>query len=302
MKKYITLAAICTGCVSLANAASVTIDFDTVPTDAVGGFTTLLEGDGTPGSGLNIGTAGEGANGPGGPTDPGVANAPTQPYGNIYTTLGVGTGGITFSDPTTFLTLYDSDGEGGFDEDLEANFDSTDGTGGFSGGNGNSQGGFGNVLIHQTNSGGGQNNNVDLPNDEGGGGVLTISSSIPLVEFGFSYIDLDNGVVAASTITFTDTVNNESVEISFADLEDVSSSIFSNTGVDFGNDNANTIAPITLAQLQTENTALTQFNEITIDTAGSGGLAEFTVELVPEPSSSMLVALGALSFVLRRRR
>ena len=250
----------------------------------------MLAGTGAPGTGISIGTDGVGPNG--------VASNPTktQPYGNIYSSLGVGTGGITFTDTTNVLTLYNSDGDGGNDEDLEAN-------GGFSGGNGDSTGGYGNLLIHQTNNAGQTGvNDVDNPNDDGNGGSLVINSDIPLVEFEFSYIDLDNGVVAASEITFTDTFSGEFVTISFADLEGTSTSAFRTDDVDFGNDNANDVGAITLAELQTENSDLTQFDQITIFTAGSGGLGEFTVVTVPEPSSSLLIALGALSFTLRRRR
>ena len=287
MKKYIALAAVYASSVSLVSAASVLIDFNTDDAGAI-----LLAGTG-PGSntGISIGTTGDG-------TPTGVTTNPTktQPYRNIYSSLGVGIGGITFTDTTNVLTLYNSDGDGGNDEDLEAN-------GGFSGGNGDSTGGYGNLLIHQTNNAGQAGvNDVDDPNDDGDGGSLVINSDIPLVEFEFSYIDLDNGGVAASEITFTDTFSGEFVTISFAALEGASGSIFSTTGVDFDNDHANDVEAITLAELQTENSALTQFDEITILTDGSGGLGEFTVVTVPEPSSSLLIALGALSFTLRRRR
>ena len=283
--KCIALAAVYASSASLVSAASVLIDFNT---DDAGDI--LLAGTGAPGTGISIGTDGVGPNG--------VASNPTktQPYGNIYSSLGVGTGGITFTDTTNVLTLYNSDGDGGNDEDLEAN-------GGFSGGNGDSTGGYGNLLIHQTNNAGQTGvNDVDNPNDDGNGGSLVINSDIPLVEFEFSYIDLDDGVVAASEITFTDTFSGEFVTISFADLEGTSTSAFRTDDVDFGNDNANDVGAITLAELQTENSDLTQFDQITIFTAGSGGLGEFTVVTVPEPSSSLLIALGALSFTLRRRR
>ena len=294
MKKYIALAAVYASSASLVSAASVLIDFNT---DDAGDI--LLAGTGAPGTGISIGTAGDGT--PTGVTtnpDTSVTTNPTktQPYRNIYSSLGVGIGGITFTDTTNVLTLYNSDGNGGNDEDLEAN-------GGFSGGNGDSTGGYGNLLIHQTNNAGQAGvNDVDDPNDDGDGGSLVINSDIPLVEFEFSYIDLDNGGVAASEITFTDTFSGEFVTISFAALEGASGSIFSTTGVDFDNDHANDVEAITLAELQTENSALTQFDEITILTDGSGGLGEFTVVTVPEPSSSLLIALGALSFTLRRRR
>ena len=160
MKKYIALAAVYASSVSLVSAASVLIDFNTDDAGAI-----LLAGTG-PGSntGISIGTAGDG-------TPTGVTTNPTktQPYRNIYSSLGVGIGGITFTDTTNVLTLYNSDGNGGNDEDLEAN-------GGFSGGNGNSTGGYGNLLIHQTNNAGQAGvNDVDDPNDDGDGGSLVIN-------------------------------------------------------------------------------------------------------------------------------
>ena len=291
MKKHIALAAVYASCASLVNAASVTIDFN-LPGLVAGGT------GGSP-TGINIGTPNVGAD-----NDLDAGNpSRVQPYESIYSTLGVGIGGITFTDPTNLLTLYNSDGSGGLDDDLESE--------NFVGGNATSRT-FGNVLIHQTNldpRATASVNNVSTPNDDRDGGNLVIFSDLPLTEFSFSYLDLDevaNDADIPSTITFTDTVGNESVTINFADLEGASSSDFRTPGVDFGDHNANDVGAITLAELQRVNSALTQFNEITIFTTGSGGLAEFSVETlvvpVPEPSSSLLIALGALSFTLRRRR
>ena len=108
MKKSIVLAAVYASVTSLVGAASVTIDFNTDDAGAA-----LLAGTGA-GTGISIGTANDG-------TPTGVASNPTktQPYGNIYSSLGVGIGGITFPDTTNVLTLYNSDGSGGLDDDLE---------------------------------------------------------------------------------------------------------------------------------------------------------------------------------------
>ena len=239
----------------------------------------MLAGTGDAGTGTNIGTA--------------------QPYENVYTNRNVGIGGITFTSTTNLLTLYNSDGVGGLDDDLEA------GPNGFAGGNGNEFGGYGNLLILQTNDDTGAGN-VDNPNDDRDGGTLIINSDLPLVEFAFSYIDLDAGnPTNGSTIIFRDTsdlMNIQSTTITFTSLE--------TGGVLFGDNHANDIGLFVDGEIQGGITAaslgLTQFNQIEFVTAGSGGLAEFSVETlvvpVPEPSSSLLIALGALSFTLRRRR
>jgi len=291
MKKKISLiAALYIASVSAGNGVSVVVDFNTDQNDVE-----LFAGDGTADSGISIGTP---------ETGPGNNNTQNiQPYGDLYEIQNIATGGITFSSSDNFLTLYDSDGDLGNDRDLEANFNPVDGTGGFLGGNANPEGGLGNVLILQTNINGQVGiNDVDNPNDDGNGGVLTIDSAVAFVEFSFSYVDLDNGVVAGSTITLRDRMADESVTISFSDLEGASTSGFRTDDVDFGDDHANNVGAITLAELQNVNTNLTQFDQIVFDTDGSGGLASFTAVLVPEPSSSVMISCGLLSFILRRRR
>lgn len=246
---------------------------------------------------FNIGDQGETIVSGDGTLDSGYDFDEVQPYESIFSA----TEGVTFTS-SNLLTVYDTDGTGGADPDLEAG--PTD----FSGGNGSLSGGIGNALILQTNNQGSAANNIDIPNDDGEGGVLTINSDVALVAFDFTFVDLDDGVVAGTTITFTDTSTDEFVVISFADFEDISSSVFSVTNVDFGNDHINDVNSITLDNLQTINSDLTQFDQIVISAAGSGALGEIEITTVPdfvpapEPNSVFLLGLSAVSLLVRRKR
>lgn len=270
--KYNLFAAIALS-MGTANAAFFVIDFES---DDQGN--TLLEGN----------------SGNSAPNVAGIDIEASQPFANFFGTgSGVNFSSIGMGDKEGILTLYDTDirdGVNGNDDDLEPNFE---------GGNGSLTGGYGNSLILQE---GGATGDIDDPNDNGDGAIIQMDFDIALVEFNFSMIDLDDNKVAASTLTFTDTFSNQSVTISFADLEGSSTSVFSGTGVDFGDDHANDISTINIANLQTINSSLTQFDQVILDADGSGGLAEISFETVPEPSSALLVALGAFSLVTRRRR
>jgi len=259
MKTHLLFAAISASVTLSINAASFTVDFNT---DASGA--TLTAGS------VNIET--------------------DQPYQNLF---GSGQGiQLTSGNPgQNPLNLYDTEGFTNEDTDLERNSGLGGTIGVFSGGNATSLI-HGNALILNTNP------NLSVPNDQGGGGVVTIASDIALVGFEFSYIDLDNP--AGSSISlFNGAVLLGTID--FADLEDLSSSPFSNTGADFGDHNSNVITSITSANLATAFGA-SEFDSIVFDTAGSGAIGGLVLTTIPEPSTSAILALGFFSLLTRRSR
>lgn len=222
----------------------------------------------------------------------------TQPYANLFgTNLGIR---FSTDDPTNQpLNLYNTEGVGGRDDDLERNTAANTPNGVFAGGNAISTI-HGNALIINEFS------DISTIDDEGSGGTVTIESDVDLVGFEFSYIDLDtpNGLI---------TLRNNSVDIgtiSFAALQDANSAdfdntfgtLFANTGADFGDRHSNTITSLTQANLQSAFPGFTIFDEISITTSGSGGIGSFNFTTIPEPSTSATLALGLSTILLRRSR
>lgn len=188
--------------------------------------------------------------------------AAVQPYANLY---GPGSG-VTFStdNPSTLpLNLYDSEGNTAEDPDLERN---GEGTGVWEGGNLTSEPLYNLLIINK-------NTAIDVPNDNGGGGEINMVSDRMLQSFFFSFVDLDDGRVASSTIVFNNTITNETATISFSDLEENSGTVYATPNVDFGDRHGNQVQPVTAAQL-----GITGFNQVRFLQTGSGGIGSVMVE------------------------
>jgi|GEM_PF-4437252 len=218
--------------------------------------------------------------------------AAENPYNNVFG----GGNGVTFSTSVSVLTVYDTTVGSAADPDLNL---------GYEGGN-VADGNFGNALIIQE-----VGVSIDNPDDEGGGGILTITSDLALNSFAFTIIDLDNGSVAASTFTARDTSTDEFVTFSLQLFEDPAVEIgtpvsaFNTTGVDIDDSHANFIDSVTLANLQTLNPDLVSFDQIEINFQGSGALGDITLGTfvtIPEPTSVALLGLGGLTLIGRRKR
>ncbi|MGJ8632869.1 MAG: hypothetical protein ACSHX7_03035 [Luteolibacter sp.] len=216
-----------------------------------------------------------------------------EPYRNIF---GSGSGVTLSTDSPTErpLNLYDTEGTGGLDPDLERN---STGSGQWAGGS-NLDLMVGNVLIINTNT------DLGTPNDYGFGGVLTFDFDVQLSEFGFHFIDLDSAT--NGSVTFADGLGN-STTLQFEDFEETSTytlpatgASFATTGVSFGNRFANEISEITASDL-----GLSSFNSVTFNLTGSGAIGTVfgtTLVTVPETSSSCLVMFSVILLASRRKR
>lgn len=198
--------------------------------------------------------------------------AATQPYANLFE-MG---SGVTFStdDPTNRpLNIYDSEGDSGQDPDLERN---EEGTGLWAGGNLTNEQLF-NLLIVNRNA------NIAVPNDNASGGEITLSSDRMLTAFSFSFVDLDGGRVASSSIVFTNTLTNETATIGFADLEDGSGSVHSTPNVEFGDRHGNQVNSVTASDL-----GISEFNQVVFIQSGSGGIGSIILQTSTPVCSSAI--------------
>ena len=131
---------------------------------------------------------------------------------------------------------------------------------------------------------------LDNPDDEGNrpAGDLIFDYANAISEFGFDVVDLE-GCDEPWTIDFY--LNSNFVgTFTVLDVLDSSSPYYDAT-VEFGNNSANRIQPITAASL-----GGTAFDHVEVHVGGSGALDN----IVPEPASLGLLAAGFLT-VLRRR-
>lgn len=184
-----------------------------------------------------------------------------QPYLDLFG-AGVGISLSTDNPVTNPLNLYNSELTGGGDNDLERN---SEGTGLWEGGNLTNEV-LHNLLIINRDA------VITNPNDNATGGQTILTSDTLLTCFGFDFVDLDANRVVGSMIIFENSVTLEIAQISFADLEDGSGSIFEQIGVAFGDRHGNRIENITAEKL-----GITAFDKITFSTTGSGGIGTIFV-------------------------
>jgi hypothetical protein len=163
----------------------------------------------------------------------------------------------------------------------------------------------------------GTNNNWQkyAPDDEARGGSINFNFETTIDNFGFDFIDLDRGEnVSNTTITFTDTVGNQST-ISFDEF--TSGGDFDQTGnsgeVVWGDGTANRIDGISLDQINNFQSSfggnqLNNFDQVTINLNGSGGIATIRYNLMaPVPEASTVISASAIALLIgvhfyRRRK
>ncbi len=167
---------------------------------------------------------------------------------------------------------------------------------------------LGNILIIQEVPGSGNNSSCNgsdcsNPDDEGRrpAGSIFISFDTPIVSFGFDLVDVEGpsefGNDAGFFASFFDEDGTQiGDDVGFGDLAAADGSI------DFGNNSANRISPIIIANLSglgSDNRA--KFVEINF--GGSAGIDNIRFTEVPEPGTLALFGIGLAGLgVLNRRR
>ncbi|NJO53021.1 MAG: hypothetical protein HC840_30595, partial [Leptolyngbyaceae cyanobacterium RM2_2_4] len=190
----------------------------------------------------------------------GTSNINTnQPYANIF---GGGMG-ITFAsdDPSNNpLNLYNSEGSGGADPDLERGS-------AWAGGNLTTEN-LGNLLIINENA------TISTPNDNDDGGKILSISTMSLSDFAFDLVDVEDSELDDDDfITFENTLTGESVDVLFTDFEPTSGSPFAVAGLAYGDRFANRITGITATKL-----GISSFNKITFETDASFGIGAICIK------------------------
>ena len=185
--------------------------------------------------------------------------------------------------------IFDSFGSSGHDRDLEGPP--------WSRGNASSDV-FANLLIIAENDEDDNNDGlIDDPDDEAGGGSIIFRFDIPIIEFGFSLIDIENSEHGhgASVMFFNDEVFVGMVD--FSDLVDSGSAFFDPTIV-FGNNSANHIQPISFFN----GINPLEFNEARFFLEGSGAVDNIFFTAIPAPGPLAPLLFSLLAAVRRRRR
>ncbi|MEM6910504.1 MAG: PEP-CTERM sorting domain-containing protein [Verrucomicrobiota bacterium] len=220
----------------------------------------------------------------GAPLQAGVVDlAANQPYQNIFGP-GLGLTVSTDNPSSRPLNLYNSEGTGGSDDDLERLHG-----GGTSWAEGNlGSTAVGNLLIVN------EDTDLDDPDDDAAGGTIRFEFDLAIQQFAFDFIDMDKATDAE--VIFTDNVSGSFVTIGFEEFEDGFGGIWETSGVSFGDRAGNRIEGISAEKL-----GLDSFDEIEFVLSSSGGIGSLFVTPVPEPSSALLLSFSSL-LLLRRHR
>ena len=119
------------------------------------------------------------------------------------------------------------------------------------------------------------------------GGPATFALDFVATALGFDVIDTEGVVIEGSSVEFF--LNGSSLlEISFDEFIDSNSQFF-DSSISFGNNSANRIDPIEVAD---------GFDTFVINAGGSSAYDNFVI--VPAPASAALLGLGGLVAVRRR--
>ncbi len=139
------------------------------------------------------------------------------------------------------------------------------------------------------------------PNDEGDrpAGEITLTFDSMKTGLGFDLIDVESIVAEDGAVNFyLDGTLLDSV--GFDEFVTVGNEFYDPT-IEFGNNSANRIAPITLGQLtlSPENAEAEGFNRVVFSLGGSGAID--TIQYIPEPTTLSLLVLGGAALIRRRR-
>jgi hypothetical protein len=198
-------------------------------------------------------------------------------HGEVITAAGgVSIVADNFNRSFDLAVAFDSDFQGPTaDADLQA------GAAVWSGGNLQGEN-LGRMLILQENDAGCDTGVCESPDDEGRrpAGTLSFLFEVPVLSFGFDLIDIDSLTLENGAITFYD-VAGGSASIDFVSL------FASSADAVAGNNHANRFDAIDLAQLQ-----LGAVSKVEFSMGGSGAIDNVNFQVVPEPTTALLMGLG----------
>jgi len=139
------------------------------------------------------------------------------------------------------------------------------------------------------------------PNDEGdrpAGEIIFEFASLKTM-LGFDLIDVESIVAEDGSVDFY--LDGELLDsVGFDEFVTMGNEFYDPT-VEYGNNHANRIAPISLSDLtlSDENADAEGFNRVVFSMGGSGAID--TINFIPEPTTLSLLALGGVALIRRRR-
>jgi hypothetical protein len=154
---------------------------------------------------------------------------------------------------------------------------------------------LGNVIIVPENMIDADNDGiVDDPDDEGArpAGELSFAFDEMMTGFGFDVLDIE-GVTQESTVLEFFRYGDSMASISFDEFIDPLSAYYDST-IEFGNNTANRVQPITADMLGIDG-----FTSVLIHLGGSSAFDNIVT--IPAPGSAAILALGGIAGCRRRR-
>ena len=157
---------------------------------------------------------------------------------------------------------------------------------------------FSNALIIQEDGADDGSGSIDTsPDDEGGrpAGSITIAFSTAIDSVGFDLLDVESTLEEPFSVDFTSGSTTLTV--------DDSQLIDRDPTVEFGNNFANRIIPLTAAEVSAiTGSSITSFDEVTFNLGGSGAIDNISFSPVPEPTVFPILALMGFGLAGKRRR
>lgn len=146
---------------------------------------------------------------------------------------------------------------------------------------------LGNMLIIAENLGDGNGDGfVDSPDDQAGGGTISLFFDSPVAGFGLDLVDIEE--TETGMLVFYDS-GGVSHTATFA-------SLVARDGAVFGNRTLNRIAPFTASDFGGD------FVQVDVVLAGSGAIDNLVTPTVPEPGTALLLGAALVGGLALRRR